>query len=757
MEKHRSALLAVLFLVVCWYLFGCGSVNDLSPSHGGGTRPARGLSPMLRKFTVTADTRGGDLVIRPAEEGEASTQARQLGAADGITLSGSATYAAGVLSGNVTVTSRHPQPLYDVRVVVGSISNSGVSVKNPAGTTPLLGSIRPYWGYGILRPGQTSLPQSWQFNVPAGTSFTFTVYLYANVWSYSPSDGGALNDVCFVDASRGWAVGDAGKLLVTRDGGTTWEPQSSPTREDLRGVFFLDENRGWAVGGAETVIATENGGRQWRVQVTSPGSSLALNAIAMGPNGFGWAGGTGGLLLSTENAGGMWLIEDAGTTGEIHGIFMHDPSTCWMVGNGVFRRTVDGYEWTAMSRPSGVSADLRDIWFISATQGFAAGANGTLLKTINGGTNWSKVSLTATTAVLNAIEFATPQTGWIVGAGGTIRVTRNGGLQWSAVTNPATGDLLGLSCVSGNDRLAAAVGAAGVTLRTTDGQTWQAGGTGGSAATWRAIDWFNADHGWVVGSGGEVRLTTNGGYSWSKGTSGLTTELYDVEFQSPSIGWACGASGKLLKTTNGGASWSLVSTPAASTTLLYAVRFLDAQRGWLVGSKGTILRTTNGGSTWTAVPSPATNAVYWAMDWSADGRLGWVVGQSGVIIRTADGGTTWTKISSGITSLLYAVRMRGGLGLAVGAGGAIMRTTDGGLTWTKRTSGITTDLRAVDFTGPASVWAAGVGGRALRSNDGGATWSAVETGTTRDLLDLCAIDADNLWVAGATGTIKQMN
>jgi len=63
------------------------------------------------------------------------------------------------------------------------------------------------------------------------------------------ADGRAVdvNDVVFVDASRGWAVGDFGAIWHTRNAGETWVRQASGTRELLRGVDFLDEERGWVV------------------------------------------------------------------------------------------------------------------------------------------------------------------------------------------------------------------------------------------------------------------------------------------------------------------------------------------------------------------------------------------------------------------------------------------------------------------------------------------------------------------------------
>ena len=80
------------------------------------------------------------------------------------------------------------------------------------------------------------------FKVPSGTS-------------------AGLNDLRFVTATTGWAVGEWGSVLVTRDGGLNWSTQTSGTHSSLYGVFFVDEQTGWTVGENGSILATATGGR----------------------------------------------------------------------------------------------------------------------------------------------------------------------------------------------------------------------------------------------------------------------------------------------------------------------------------------------------------------------------------------------------------------------------------------------------------------------------------------------------------------
>ncbi len=74
----------------------------------------------------------------------------------------------------------------------------------------------------------------------------------------APAGTPDLGGVAFADQSHGWAVGAAGTILVTSDGGATWTAPSAPvpTTQDLAGVAFVDAGHGWAVGAAGTILHT---------------------------------------------------------------------------------------------------------------------------------------------------------------------------------------------------------------------------------------------------------------------------------------------------------------------------------------------------------------------------------------------------------------------------------------------------------------------------------------------------------------------
>ncbi len=118
-------------------------------------------------------------------------------------------------------------------------------------------------------------------------------------------DNGNLNAVFFATERLGWAVGENGTILATREGGNAWTPQTSGTHEWLNSVHFTaDGQHGWAVGENGTILATRDGGNAWTPQTSGTGWLLSVHFAADGQR--GWAVGTSGTILATGDGGRLW-------------------------------------------------------------------------------------------------------------------------------------------------------------------------------------------------------------------------------------------------------------------------------------------------------------------------------------------------------------------------------------------------------------------------------------------------------------------
>lgn len=74
-----------------------------------------------------------------------------------------------------------------------------------------------------------------------------------------------------------WAAGRPGSaVLHSADAGRNWEVQRTGQAAPLNGIYFLDARRGWAVGELGTVLATEDGGKSWKVQKQGGQRAAAL-------------------------------------------------------------------------------------------------------------------------------------------------------------------------------------------------------------------------------------------------------------------------------------------------------------------------------------------------------------------------------------------------------------------------------------------------------------------------------------------------
>ena len=288
----------------------------------------------------------------------------------------------------------------------------------------------------------------------------------------SSGTASALSAVACTSPLDGWAVGAAGTILVTSDGGETWTAPTTPvpTTHDLAAVAFADAGHGWAVGAAGTILVTSDGGETWTAPTTPVPTTHDLAAVAFADAGHGWAVGAAGTILVTSDGGETWTAPTTPvpTTHDLAAVAFADAGHGWAVGAaGTILVTSDGGEtWTAPTTPVPTTHDLAAVAFADAGHGWAVGAAGTILVTSDGGETWAAPTTPVpTTHDLAAVAFADAGHGWAVGAAGTILVTSDGGETWAAQTAPAgTPDLAGAAFVGAKQGWV--VGASGTVLET---------------------------------------------------------------------------------------------------------------------------------------------------------------------------------------------------------------------------------------------------------------------------------------------------
>ena len=289
---------------------------------------------------------------------------------------------------------------------------------------------------------------------------------------------------------------------------------------------------------------------------------------------------------------------------------------------------------------SGTTNRFLNCFFLNENDGWAAGYDGTIMKTSNGGSNWISKNI-GTLDDVHAIFFIDSLIGWAVlyefspFRHGSIIHSTDGGDSWNVQLS-----------------------------------VWD--------YTFHSIHFTDENNGWVAGSSGIVFHTTNGGISWIQQyppTGG--SWLWPIFFIDNNVGWTAGDPlFGLFKSTNGGNTWLTYSVPVVER--IHSIKFLNYQTGWLCGAQGQIAKSLDGGITWENLQT-GTSA-YLRDIFFVDNNTGWCVGYNGTILHTLDGGTNWKQQNSGTSYSLYGLYFADVLtGWAVGDNGIILKTTNGGI------------------------------------------------------------------------------
>jgi photosystem II stability/assembly factor-like uncharacterized protein len=194
--------------------------------------------------------------------------------------------------------------------------------------------------------------------------------------------------VAFHEGGALWLVGSNGKILKSEDNGANWVPQRSPTEQTLQDVATWDGMRTVAIGNAGVIAVTNDGGRSWH-SIEAPRSKIAnkLLRVRTLQDGQGWAVGEGASILHTADYGETWTRVASAEDNAWNDIFFRG-SHGWIVGEfGKARMTTDqGATWKEMAMP--VKSSLMSVVFRDDSNGIAVGLNGAVLTSADGGSTW---------------------------------------------------------------------------------------------------------------------------------------------------------------------------------------------------------------------------------------------------------------------------------------------------------------------------------------------------------------------------------
>lgn len=287
----------------------------------------------------------------------------------------------------------------------------------------------------------------------------------------------------------------------------------------------------------------------------------------------------------------------------------------------------ESYVWTRIATPT--TNKLNSLAFVDTLFGICVGENSTVLRTVDGGRTWEKLSVEEGVNLkdIAGIDRDHFQAVGAYSNGGSRIQTEDGGNTWFYIRyyKPAFPDW-SLSSVSCSDYT----------------------------------------HGVMVGLSGLVAHFQSSNTFIASGT---TDHLYDASFVTGSRHYAVGANGVIITTVNGGQSWATV--PSGVNNALMAIHMLPVNSGFIVGSDGIVLRGDLNG--WEECPSSGTSNSLLGVSF-LDDLAGIVVGSFGTVLRTDDGGETWDPEECDTDLNLHDVFYgESGFGIALGDSGSVFK------------------------------------------------------------------------------------
>ncbi len=503
-------------------------------------------------------------------------------------------------------------------------------------------------------------------------------------------DGMSNSDFSFKNEKMGWRVGSYGKMLLTVDGGLTWQ-RAAVTDEKIYAVSFnSNHDRFWAVGDGGKILKQigptkwveyedktyENTSTLWDIEFSRDGRQGLIS------------GQSGNLFRYSADDSETWQKIETPTTYTLYGsTFSDDQKTVvafgenatvllsrdehlnkwepvlnedekrkifnvaifsgWISpdGNRLIVGANSGYMLDIDLRSKAVSAHriarggIRSLVIDDASGiGWAVSTLGEIFKTTNFGRKWTLDFSVEGDPYLTTVGFRRkPSEAMVMGERDLVLRQQHG--TWRSSNNNNLFDVL---TVNEETFIAGQKGVYGLQEKDSLVQRAPASVQESFYKLWRDGDWI-----WTCGTNATIYKFNVERNEWSleydkKGGATLRSIYVNEE---NGIGIAVGEKGQILRKERDGKKWE----PLKLTDQLieYSDVWSDGQTCFIVGEKGTIHKSDDGGRSWHAIAGIPNNIHIKAIDFSSTPSFGYIVGRctnekaDNHIFKTKDGGETW--------------------------------------------------------------------------------------------------------------------
>ncbi len=345
-----------------------------------------------------------------------------------------------------------PFHLYGCLGVVASCDSSQLSntvIWNDFGTTSIPNGLSAT--VNGLRPART-----YTYNIyatsGAETATNSTQFTTWPGYGFTPTDVDAgcdgVTKLCKRTISWTTPFDSFSRVLYSTTPPAWTNSYSDPyTIEDFRSSVALPTGEAWSVGYFSTIIYRSPSGT-WTTLPNQDPLQRHLLSIDMVDNKYGWIVGSSGLTMRTLD-GQSWAIvpPPSGFSSYLRAVISPSQDVAWAFGDGesILSFDANSGSWVKKTFP-GQDASLV-IWSAASIDGkliVAGGVKGRILRTQDGGTNWTVSSIGSTTEDISTLTTTDNHVFWAGGIYGTLWRSVDSGNTWTIVRS-ITGTILSIT------------------------------------------------------------------------------------------------------------------------------------------------------------------------------------------------------------------------------------------------------------------------------------------------------------------------
>jgi len=241
-------------------------------------------------------------------------------------------------------------------------------------------------------------------------------------------------------------VGERGVIAYSDDQGASWQQAQVPVSTLITSLDAVSATEAWAVGHSGSILYSADAGASWQLQFDGQQANALLLAHAQSK------------VATLKTA----LAEADETEQEDIQFSLEDAE--FALAN------------TQFDLELGPANPFLDVLFLNEQQGYAVGAYGLFVKTVDGGATWQTVAHLLENFDryhLNVISRLSDDTLIIAGEAGTLFASYDRGETWETLYGPYQGSFFGMQA-NGADDAALLYGLKGNVFKTRDGgQSWE--------------------------------------------------------------------------------------------------------------------------------------------------------------------------------------------------------------------------------------------------------------------------------------------